>query len=161
MTFMRRVSAVAMKGKRKANPINSSFMCLMRVTVLIITYESIGIPPLTLVTRRRQHRCEATISNQQLSCLYSCHAAHICKYQQKTPDKVAVRANGIAYWASAEGQRMKGLGFKDWIYNYGSFNKTTRAVTEHGIFSCAEGKWYRDAEHFFTAHGLKQALEYI
>jgi hypothetical protein len=81
--------------------------------------------------------------------------AAMLTYLGGAPDKVAVRANGIAYWASAEGQRMKGLGFKDWIYNYGSFNKTTRAVTEHGIFSCAEGKWYRDAEHFFTAHGLK------
>ena len=81
--------------------------------------------------------------------------APILTYLGWVPDKAAARANGIAFWASAEGQRMKKLGFKDWIYNYGSSNRATGTVTEYGIFSCAEGRWYRDSEHFFTARGLK------
>ena len=81
--------------------------------------------------------------------------APILTYLGGAPDKARVKANSIAFWASAEGQKMKGLGFKDWIYNYGSFNRATGAVTEHGVFSCAEGKWYRDSEHFFTSRGLK------
>jgi hypothetical protein len=81
--------------------------------------------------------------------------APMLTYLGGAPDKVAVRAGGIAYWASAEGQRMKKLGFKDWIYSYGSFNSATRTVTEYGIFSCAEGKWYRDIDHFSSVRGFK------
>jgi hypothetical protein len=79
----------------------------------------------------------------------------ILTYLGSTPNKAAIKAAGIAFWASAEGQNLKKMGFKDWVYNYGYFNKTTRTATEYGMFSCAEGKWYRDGEHFFTAHGLK------
>ena len=81
--------------------------------------------------------------------------APVLTYLGGAPDKAAVGANGITFWASAEGQKMKKLGFKDWIYSYGSFNSSTRTVTEYGVFSCSEGKWYRDSEHFFTARGLK------
>ena len=80
--------------------------------------------------------------------------APILTYLGGVPEKDIVKANGTAYWASAEGQRMKKLGFKDWIYSYGSFNKATGDVTEHGVFSCAERKWYRDGEHFLTVHDL-------
>lgn len=71
------------------------------------------------------------------------------------PDKDAVKVGGMAFWASQSGQKMKQLGFKDWVYNYGHYDKSTKTIIEYGVFSCAEGKWYRDGEHFFKSRGLE------
>ena len=70
------------------------------------------------------------------------------------PDKDAVKVGGMAFWASEAGKKLQREGFKDWIYNYGDYNRATKTIVEHGLFSCAEGKWYRNGEEFFRAKGL-------
>jgi len=70
------------------------------------------------------------------------------------PDKDAVMVAGIAFWASQSGKQLKQQGFKDWLYNYGHYNRVTKDITFYGVFSCAEGKWYRDIAHYAKTHGI-------
>ena len=65
------------------------------------------------------------------------------------PDRDDIMADGKAFWASESGKNIKSKGFRDWVYMYGYKDK------EYGVFSCAEGKWYRDVRHYMTAHGIK------